>query len=98
MRRSETGSEAKCNACCRLGEPRRTRVRLETIAAKLVVAFPARNSRVIGLFIQFVGPIARVLVQRAAANATNVEALWQTLAHHIEFPAELAAFLRKHQK
>ena len=54
--------------------------------------------RVLATFIQFVGPIARVLVQRAAANATSVESLWQTLAHHIESPAERAAFLRKHQK
>jgi eukaryotic-like serine/threonine-protein kinase len=48
--------------------------------------------------IQFVGPIAGVLVRRAAANASTVEALWQTLAHHIESPAERAAFLRERQK
>ena len=44
---------------------------------------------------QFVGPIARVLVRRAAANASSVEVLWQALSTHIELPAERAAFLRQ---
>jgi serine/threonine protein kinase len=48
--------------------------------------------------IQFVGPIAGVLVRRAAANASTVEALWQVLAQHIESPAERAAFLRETHK
>ncbi len=43
----------------------------------------------------FMGPIARVLVRRAAANASTVEALWQALSAHIDSPAERAAFLRK---
>jgi serine/threonine protein kinase len=54
--------------------------------------------RALATLIEFVGPIARVLVQRAAANASTVESLWQALAHHIESPAERAAFLRRHQK
>jgi serine/threonine protein kinase len=44
---------------------------------------------------QYVGPIARVLVRRAAANASSVEVLWQALSTHIEQPAERAAFLRQ---
>jgi hypothetical protein len=44
---------------------------------------------------QFVGPIARVLVRRAAANASSVEVLWQALSTHIESPAERAAFLKQ---
>jgi serine/threonine-protein kinase len=44
---------------------------------------------------QFVGPIARVLVRRAAANTSSVEVLWQALSTHIESPAERAAFLRQ---
>ena len=44
---------------------------------------------------QFVGPIARVLVRRAASNVSSVEVLWQALATHIESPAERAAFLRQ---
>ena len=44
---------------------------------------------------QFVGPIARVLVRRAAANASSVEVLWQALSTHIDSPAERTAFLRQ---
>jgi serine/threonine-protein kinase len=43
---------------------------------------------------QFVGPIARVLVRRATADASSVEALWLSLSNHIDSPAERAAFLR----
>jgi serine/threonine-protein kinase len=41
----------------------------------------------------YVGPIARVLVRRATADATSVEALWLSLANHIESPVERSAFL-----
>lgn len=44
---------------------------------------------------QFMGPIARVLVRRAAANASSVDLLWQALATHIESPTERAAFLKQ---
>jgi serine/threonine-protein kinase len=44
---------------------------------------------------EFVGPIARVLVRRAAAGAPTVEALWQALSNQIESPAERAAFLKR---
>jgi serine/threonine-protein kinase len=46
---------------------------------------------------QFLGPIACVLVRRAANNVSSVEALWQTLAMHIDSPSERAAFLRQRQ-
>ena len=46
---------------------------------------------------QFVGPIARILVRRAAANASSIEHLWQALSTHIESPTERAAFLRLRQ-
>ena len=38
--------------------------------------------RVLATFIQFVGPIARVLVQRAVANATSVESLANSCPPH----------------
>ena len=44
---------------------------------------------------QFVGPIARVLVRRAAAKTSSVEVLWQALSTHINSPAERSAFLRQ---
>lgn len=47
---------------------------------------------------QFVGPIARVLVRRATADASSVEALWVGLSNHIDSPAERSAFLRQRQK
>jgi serine/threonine-protein kinase len=47
---------------------------------------------------QFIGPIARVLVRRATADASSVEALWLSLSNHIESPAERSAFLRLRQK
>ena len=47
---------------------------------------------------QFVGPIARVLVRRATADAPSVEALWIGLSNHIESPAERSAFLRLRHK
>jgi serine/threonine-protein kinase len=44
---------------------------------------------------QYVGPIARVLVRRAAREASTIDGLWQALSMHIELPAERAAFLRQ---
>ena len=44
---------------------------------------------------QFVGPIARVLVRRAARENSSIEGLWQALSTHIELPGERAAFLRQ---
>lgn len=43
---------------------------------------------------QYLGPIAKVLVKRAAPQAATQEALWQALADHIERPPDRAAFLR----
>jgi serine/threonine-protein kinase len=45
----------------------------------------------------YIGPIARVLVRRATADATSVEALWLSLSNHIESPIERTAFLRRRQ-
>src|SRR5262249_18331579 len=44
---------------------------------------------------QYVGPIARVLVRRAAREASSIDSLWQALSTHIELPAERAAFLQQ---
>lgn len=46
---------------------------------------------------EFVGPIARILVRRAAANASSIEHVWQALSTHIESPTERSAFLRRRQ-
>lgn len=44
---------------------------------------------------QYVGPIARVLVRRAARESSSIDGLWQALSMHVELPAERAAFLRQ---
>jgi serine/threonine-protein kinase len=44
---------------------------------------------------QYVGPIARVLVRRAARETSSLDGLWQALSVHIELPAERTAFLRQ---
>jgi eukaryotic-like serine/threonine-protein kinase len=54
--------------------------------------------RVQEVLAQYVGPIARVLVRRATADASSLEALWLSLSNHIDSPAERAAFLRQRQR
>jgi serine/threonine-protein kinase len=44
---------------------------------------------------QYVGPIARVLVRRAARETSSIDGLWEALSMHVERPAERAAFLRQ---
>jgi serine/threonine-protein kinase len=43
---------------------------------------------------RFIGPIASVIVRRAAPKAASSVALWESLATHIEKPADRAAFLK----
>jgi serine/threonine-protein kinase len=45
--------------------------------------------------VRFVGPIARILVKRAAAGAASVDELWSLLATHIPGEADRQAFLRR---
>jgi serine/threonine protein kinase len=42
-----------------------------------------------------IGPIAAVVVRRAAAQAKSPAAFWETLAGHIENPADRAEFLKR---
>ena len=43
---------------------------------------------------RYIGPVAKVLVKRAAAAAGSRSVLWQRVAESIEKPADRAAFLR----
>ncbi len=45
-----------------------------------------------------VGPVARVLIKRASANAASAPALWQALSSHIESADARAVFLREAPK
>jgi serine/threonine-protein kinase len=44
---------------------------------------------------RFIGPIASVIVRRAAPKAASASALWDMLAKHIEKPADRAEFLKR---
>lgn len=46
----------------------------------------------------YTGPVARILVRRAARETTSLDRLWDSLASHIEAPAERAAFLAQKDK
>ena len=41
----------------------------------------------------YLGPIAKLLVKRAAGSATSTAALREAVAQHLEVPAERATFL-----
>lgn len=43
----------------------------------------------------FLGPVARIMVRKAAANAASVSELYESLAGHIASSSDRAAFLRK---
>jgi serine/threonine-protein kinase len=45
--------------------------------------------------IEFAGPIATILVRRAAASVSSIEDLWEVLSSHIASPAERSDFLRR---
>jgi serine/threonine-protein kinase len=44
---------------------------------------------------QYLGPIARILVRRAAAEAHSTRALWHLVSRHIERDDERSNFLRR---
>ena len=54
----------------------------------------AELERAQAVLTQWIGPIARILVRRAARDAVSVDALWQALANHIDSPAERTQFLQ----
>lgn len=53
----------------------------------------AELARAQAALVRFVGPVARVLVKRAAPGCADAGELWQRLAQHIEAPDKRAAFL-----
>ncbi len=60
----------------------------------LVPLTPERTRRATELLARYVGPVAKILVERAAARAGNEKALYAMLAEHVQNPAERARFLR----
>jgi serine/threonine protein kinase len=55
---------------------------------------PERTRRAGELLARHVGPVAKILAERAAPRAANEKALFLALAEHIQNPAERAQFLR----
>ncbi|WP_426955526.1 serine/threonine-protein kinase [Muricoccus radiodurans] len=58
-------------------------------------ASPAELDRVRQALLPHIGPIAGVLVKRAAADGAPVDTVWQRAAAHIDNPAERAKFLAR---
>lgn len=58
----------------------------------------AELERAQAVLTQWIGPIARVLVRRAARDAGSVDALWQALAKHIDSPVERTQFLQRRHR
>ncbi len=59
---------------------------------------PGELERLQTVLARYVGPIARVLIKRAAASAASAPALWQALSAHIDDADARAAFLREAPK
>ncbi len=60
----------------------------------LVPLTPERIRHATELITRYVGPVAKILVERAAARAENEKRLYGLLAEHVQNPAERARFLR----
>ncbi len=56
---------------------------------------PDEAARAEQALVRHMGPIAKILVKRAAGSAASVDELWQTLATHIQTEADRQAFLRQ---
>jgi serine/threonine protein kinase len=60
----------------------------------LVPVTPERTRRAGELLARYVGPVAKILAERAAAHSPSEKALYAALAEHVQNPAERAHFLR----
>jgi hypothetical protein len=65
--------------------------------APIVVAGSEEFEAVRALLVHHVGPIAKILVQKAAGEASSRDDFCERLAAHVKAPAERAAFLKAAQ-
>jgi hypothetical protein len=65
--------------------------------APIVVAGSEEFEAVRALLVHYVGPIAKILVQKAAGEANSRDDFCERLAAHVKAPAERAAFLKAAQ-
>jgi serine/threonine protein kinase len=63
-------------------------------AAPAVALTPAGIRHAGELLARYLGPVAKILAERAAPRAATEQALYATLAEHLQDPAERARFLR----
>jgi serine/threonine protein kinase len=78
--------EASAAAATQAGLPKASEV--------LVPVTPERTRRAGELLARYVGPVAKILAERAAAHSPSEKALYAALAEHVQNPAERAHFLR----
>jgi serine/threonine protein kinase len=71
-----------------------TRSALPKADEVVVPVTPERTKRAGELLARYVGPVAKILAERAAARAANERALYVAIAEHVQNPAERARFLR----
>jgi serine/threonine-protein kinase len=64
-------------------------------AAQRAAIPPDEAARAEQALVRHMGPIAKILVKRAAGSAASVDELWQTLAAHIQTETDRQAFLRQ---
>jgi serine/threonine protein kinase len=64
------------------------------VSEVLVPLTPERIRRATELLARYVGPVAKILVERAAARTENEKGLYGMLAEHVQNPAERTRFLR----
>ena len=62
--------------------------------APLVPLTAERTRRATELLARCVGPVAKILVERAAARVNDERALYGMLAEHVQNPSERSRFLR----
>ncbi len=62
--------------------------------AAAVALSDAELARAQAALVRFIGPVARVLVKRAAPGCADAAQLWQRLAEHVEGAADRAAFMK----
>jgi hypothetical protein len=66
----------------------------EPARAPIVASGSAEFEAVRGLLARHVGPIAKVLIEKAAAQAQTTDDLCERLAAHVRTPADRASFLK----
>lgn len=71
-----------------------TKKRLKKVRGPKVIASSAELEAVRALLAHYIGPIAKILVQKALTDAQSLDDLCERLAAHVSTPADRANFLQ----